>query len=135
MKLSAKQAAQRVGKSTPTITRAIKNGRLSANRNDKGGYEIDPSELFRVYPPKDDSSNAQPLTQPVKCNDMQPPTLPPENNALQKEIELLRERIEDKDSVIDDLRQRLDKESEERRKLTAMISDQRKSIWKKIIGK
>lgn len=50
MKLSARQAAKKVGKSVPTITRAIKSGTLSAEKNEKGGYLIDPAELFRVYP-------------------------------------------------------------------------------------
>jgi hypothetical protein len=43
---------------------------------------------------------------------------------LVKEIELFRERLADKDNVIDDLRRRLDTESEERRKLTALLTDQ-----------
>lgn len=51
MKLSANEAAKRVGKSVPTITRAIKSGKVSAEKTDAGGYLIDPSELFRVFPP------------------------------------------------------------------------------------
>lgn len=50
MKLSANEAAKRTGKSVPTITRAIKTGRISAEKNDAGGYLIDPAELFRVFP-------------------------------------------------------------------------------------
>jgi hypothetical protein len=48
------------------------------------------------------------------------------DSALVTEIQLLRERLADKDSVIDDLRHRLDSEAEERRKLTALLTDQRK---------
>lgn len=33
-----------------TLARAIKAGRLSATRTPVGNYEIDPSELARVYP-------------------------------------------------------------------------------------
>jgi len=50
MKYSAKKAAEAVGKSVPTITRATKSGKLSAEKTPGGGYSIDPSELFRVYP-------------------------------------------------------------------------------------
>ena len=54
---------------------------------------------------------------------------PSDPGALQREIELLRERLADKDGVIDDLRQRLDTEAEERRRtqaqLTALLTDQR----------
>ena len=37
----------------------------------------------------------------------------------------LRARLADKDAVIDDLRRRLDAEAEERRRLTAILADQR----------
>ena len=50
MKLSASEAAKRTGKSVPTITRAIKSGKISAERADSGSYLIDPAELFRVFP-------------------------------------------------------------------------------------
>lgn len=55
--LSARKAADAVGKSVPTITRAIKSGKLSATVLDGGGYEIDPSELFRVWPAVTSDSN------------------------------------------------------------------------------
>lgn len=51
MKLSANEAAKRTGRSVPTITRAIKSGKISAEKTGAGGYLIDPSELFRVFPP------------------------------------------------------------------------------------
>ena len=50
--LSLREAAQQAGTSKSTILRAIQSGRLSATRTDDGGYDIDPSELFRVYPVK-----------------------------------------------------------------------------------
>lgn len=49
MKLSASQAAKKTGKSVPTITRAIKSGKISAKKTGSGGYEIEASELFRVF--------------------------------------------------------------------------------------
>jgi hypothetical protein len=49
--LSLRLAAQETGTSKTTILRAVKAGRLSATRDDKGGYQIDPAELHRVYPP------------------------------------------------------------------------------------
>lgn len=51
MKLSASEAAKQTGKSVPTITRAIKSGKISAERTEVGGYLIDPAELFRVFTP------------------------------------------------------------------------------------
>lgn len=48
--LSLREAAQLCGRGKSTIQSAIKEGRLSAGRNEKGGYQIDPSELHRVFP-------------------------------------------------------------------------------------
>jgi excisionase family DNA binding protein len=44
------EAARATHTSKSTITRAIRSGRLSATRTDLGTYDIDPSELNRVYP-------------------------------------------------------------------------------------
>ena len=50
--LSLREAAKGAGTSKSTILRAVKAGRLSATRTDDGGYNIEPAELFRVYPPE-----------------------------------------------------------------------------------
>ena len=50
MKYTAGQAAKAVGVSTATITRAIKRGKVSASKDDNGSWQIDPSELHRVFP-------------------------------------------------------------------------------------
>lgn len=44
-------AARAAGVSKSTIHRAIKRGTISARSKDVGGYEIDPAELHRVFPP------------------------------------------------------------------------------------
>jgi hypothetical protein len=51
MKHTAGTAAKAVGKTKSTITKAIASGKLSAFKNDSGAWEIDVSELHRVYPP------------------------------------------------------------------------------------
>ena len=51
-------AAKEVGKSKPKISKAIKTGRLSAKKVGQG-YEIDASELFRVYPKATQSEPAK----------------------------------------------------------------------------
>jgi excisionase family DNA binding protein len=50
--LSLREAAQQVGLNKSTIFRAIKAGRMSAQRADTGDYEIDAAELFRVFEPR-----------------------------------------------------------------------------------
>lgn len=111
------QAAKATGRSKPTISRAIKTGAISATKNEDGSYTIDPAELHRVFPSISLSSNDNP--------EILRSETPASQATLQREIELLRERLTDKDVVIDDLRRRLDAEGEERRRLTAILTDQR----------
>ena len=50
MKHTAGTAAKAVGRTKSTITKAIASGKISAIKNNKGAWEIDASELKRVYP-------------------------------------------------------------------------------------
>lgn len=128
MKYSASKAAEAVGKSTATITRAIEKHRLSAVMGENGAWEIEASELYRVFPPK---SPANPS--------MQSDEKPRNADALQVELQLMGEKLRSASALNDrladevsDLRQRLDdaaarseRDAEERRKLTAILTDQR----------
>ena len=48
--LTLNQAAKAATKSKSAVLEAIRSGRLSAIRNDLNQWQIDPAELFRVYP-------------------------------------------------------------------------------------
>lgn len=61
--ISIAEAANRTKVSKSTLLRAIKNGKLSAVKNDNGGFEIDPSELHRVYPKSHDAAPTQQMAQ------------------------------------------------------------------------
>jgi hypothetical protein len=115
MKLSLGQAAKEVGLDKSTLSRAIKRGKLSAQRTDSSGYEIDPAELFRVFPPA--SQKPQRLS---PSPDITTDTLL-ENRELRSKLEAAELRLRDKDDEIRDLRHRLDTESDERRRLTLML--------------
>jgi excisionase family DNA binding protein len=120
MSLSAKEAAARVGLTKPGLLKAIKQGKLSATKDQNGHWRIDPVELFRVYPPVSSSTH-----QPEGNSFHQHTPEYTENIvSLQREVALLRERLADKDDVIADLRHRLDVEAEERRRLTHLLTDQ-----------
>ena len=82
MYLSLGQAARETGKSKSVISNALKSGRLSGVRNGKGEWEIDPSELFRVFSPQNGSENG-------KKNDLERFSTP--ENAL---VELLKEQLQ-----------------------------------------
>lgn len=116
MSYSLSQAATATGKDRSTIQRAIKNGKISALLNDAGTYQIDPAELHRVFP-----AVAMPDAPPIALQQSATATqseTESENRELRAKVELLRE-------MVDDLRGRLDKEAEERRRLTLLLTDQR----------
>lgn len=91
--LSLSEAASAAGIAKSTIWRAIKAGRISASRTVTGSYEVDPAELFRVFPatPKDgDLKQAAMAVAPVAMA-----ALESQVNALKEVSSLLREQVED----------------------------------------
>lgn len=116
--LSASAAAKAVGKSIPTITRAIKSGKISAKSLDSGGYEIDPSELFRVYPAVTRNPN-------VKSNALENESSH-ETRKLQAKIEVLQaEKLEAAQARIAELEKERDKWQEQAERALRIITDQR----------
>jgi excisionase family DNA binding protein len=132
MAYSLGQAAEAAGVSKTTLRRAIRSGRLSATRRDDGSYEVEPVELHRAFPSPGDG--AAPVARHGADND---------TGGLRVEVEMLRERLAEKDDVIRDLRTRLDAEAEERRRLTLLLTDQRpgaqpaarRGFWRRLFGK
>ena len=123
MKYTLSQAATATGKNKATIQRAIKSGKISAIKNSSGAYEIDPSELHRIFP-----ATAQRVAQHNISNDTQRPdkhdkTMQMKLNLLEAERERERDQLQ---STIDDLRTRLDR-SEER--ITALLPAPSKRSW------
>lgn len=129
MKHSLATAAIATGKAKATIHRAIKSGKLSASFNN-GVYEIDPAELHRVFSPV---SVERPVIQEMRQTDTDNETA-----LFKQEIEFLRQQLEREKELNRDLARRLDDEAAERRKLTALLTDQSERIsnaselWRKV---
>jgi hypothetical protein len=124
------QAAKETGRSKSTIHNAIKDGKLSAHRRDDGVFEIDASELHRVFP------------QNTKVVETGTDT---ERLLLQQKIEFLERELTIKDDFVRELSRRLDSESEERKRLTLLLTHEQEQpktvvkkdnlLWKKLFGK
>jgi hypothetical protein len=128
-KVSLSEAARLTGKARQTIHRHIDKGKLTKEIDGTGSPVLDVAELERVY-----GTLQQPNLSPT-VPEIQHETAN-NDNLLQRELELLREERERErnqfTNQIDDLRRRLDAEAEarriegeERRKLTAILTDQR----------
>jgi hypothetical protein len=57
-------AAAAVGRNKTAILRAIKAGKISVSKDENGEWQIDPTELHRIYPPLRSAS--------MRDDDMQP---------------------------------------------------------------
>lgn len=91
MKYTAGEAATATGMNTATITRAIKKGRISATKSETGAWQIDPAELHRVFPALAGKHLRQDQMQGDARLDQEESKSV--NNALQGEIEAMRERL------------------------------------------
>ena len=96
--LTLNQAAREAGRSKATLLDAIRGGRLSAPKDELGRYQIDPAELFRVYPPTAQRPDVETATDP-----MLPTT---ETALLQQKVELLERIIQGIENERNDLRRR-----------------------------
>ena len=137
MKYTLSQAATATGKNKATIQRAIKSGKISATKNSSGAYEIDPSELHRIFP-----ATAQRVAQHENAtmrNTAKKDENLSENSALRRVAELERElavaeerkngiegQMHHLSETVDDLRKRLD-QSEGR--VTALLAAPPKRSW------
>lgn len=136
MTLTPAQAAAAVGMTKAGIIRAIHKGKLSATRNEDGHFEIDPAELFRVYAPVATGGNSD--------DEVDGNATDHQAESLREKVEMLERMLRDKDDVIADLRNRLDAESDERRKLTLMLTTTQqpatpseakpKGFWARLFG-
>jgi excisionase family DNA binding protein len=118
--INVRSAAKLTGKDRSTIIRAIEEGRLSASRDDRKRYLIDPAELERVYGS---------LRSPDEHSDERSDAVPQSASAdamraagLMREVELLREMLDRDRRSFDEertfLRGMLERQTEQVKRLT-----------------
>lgn len=143
MKYTLSEAAAATGKNKATIQRAVKSGKISAPKGESGSYEIDPSELHRVFPPI--TQRVAPQHNATIRNGTKQAEMPTDFNALQhiadleKELAVMEERkngLEEQKrhltDTVEDLRKRLD--SSEGRVLALLNDPRPKGFWKRLFG-
>lgn len=139
------EAAKAVGFSKPTLSRAIKNGKLSAKRLDDGSYSIDPAELERW---KDANGHRNGAVKRIATR-KETPEISRETSALQDEVEKLRAQVQSDqrergflEQRIEDLKERAERAERKEDQLHALLVDQRpqatveprKGFWGRLFG-
>ena len=90
VKVSVREAVKHYQVSRPTLMKHLKSGKVSANKDGQGTWEIDQSELTRVYKSRVkteslDQSNLATPNNPINSN---------ENSLLQVKLDAAMETIE-----------------------------------------
>jgi hypothetical protein len=132
MAMSLAEAAAATGVNRSTLFRAYKSGRMSATRTDTGQIEVDPAELFRVFPPVAPHQGAQEdMHQRAQATDAHDNAL--QAGALTIEIKMLRE-------MLDTMREDRDAWREQAGKITAALpapvvpQPTRRPWWRRLAG-
>jgi hypothetical protein len=124
-KISIRDAVSKFQVSRPTITKSLNNGNISGEKNSKGVWMIETSELSRVYKAR------------TPLHDKEHPNLTTVNmgeNTLENQY--MKGKLEALESYVDDLKEQRNK-AENRAEIaearvTALLSDQgvkRRSWW------
>ena len=135
MKLTLGQAAKHAGRAKGTMSKALKNGQISAEKDDKGRWQIDPSELQRWM-------DANPLLNASE-NQGATPVETHENaigdSALSTEVKMLREQMDKLEAMhererqtlvsqVEDLKVEAERRSREHMQALAVLTDQREKV-------
>ena len=135
MKLTLGQAAKHASRAKGTMSKALKNGQISAEKDDKGRWQIDPSELQRWM-------DANPLLNAPE-NQGATPVATQENSignsALSTEVKMLREQMDKLEAMhererqtlvgqVEDLKVEAERRSREHMQALAVLTDQREQV-------
>ncbi len=119
-KLTQAQAARAAGVTRTSIWRAVRKGKLSAERMDDGSWRIDASELLRVYPHADLAHAANGGDSGTRARSSDERTVPG-NTVTQGEVRALRDYIDELRRDKERLEREVAANAEERSRLLSML--------------
>jgi hypothetical protein len=132
--LTLAEAAKETGLTKPAIFKAIKSGKISASKDERGQWMIDPAELFRVYDPVSKKKTVEPQTENL--------SLLLKLKELESKLEVTDKRLLDRDREIDDLRAQRDHWRTQAEQITRLLTDGREhenkkksGVWAWLLGK
>jgi len=117
MYLTLSQAAKEIGKSKGTLSKAVKNGKLSvAKKDEDGSFQIDPAELFRAFPKQEKQDRTGSTERNATPESTKNSGFEQNENALERAyvstIEDLRRRLDNAEKRLDQERQEAREERE-----------------------
>jgi len=96
-KITLRKAVELFDVSRPTLTKALKSGKISGEKDGKGVWSVDPSELSRVYKPRHkEQENEHPI----------------EHQGNSTDFSYLQGKVDALEAQVDDLKAQRDKAEE-----------------------
>jgi TolA-binding protein len=126
------EAAIACGKSKSTLSKAIKSGKISAFKNDHGAFEIEPSELFRLYPPTPPPIE-QNTIETVGVEQKETPKNTNNIEMLEAKLQMANERIDE--LKLDKEKLEIDKEQWRQQATNLLAAPDRRGLLQRIFGK
>jgi len=123
--VSIREAVKIYQVSRPTLTKALKNGKVSGVQDDKGQWQIDPAELARVYQPRTDSM--------AKSGQDKPDNFTNKNTNLPGEVDTLKTRLaeaEQRAAVAEALAEERGKHIEDVRRMLPAPQEAQRPGWR-----
>ena len=116
-------AAAACGVNKSTILRAIKNGKISATKDEHGQWQIQPVELHRTYPPRTEAGTPE-------CNG----THSDASAVLQGQLDGLRQVTDLLRAQLEDVREDRDRWRSQAEAVARQLPDQRprKAWWRRL---
>ncbi|WP_423212645.1 helix-turn-helix domain-containing protein [Paracoccus yeei] len=126
-RLSINEAAKRFDVSRPTLLKHLKSGQISGEKVDGKGWQIDTSELVRVYQPR---GTAGPPDLPSVANDLAA-DLRAENERLRTALAVAEALAEDRKRILDETLKRLPRPDDDVQPIPA----QRLGLWARLFSR
>ena len=142
--LTLGQAAKQSGLSKATLSRAIRDGKLSAQKStDTGSFKIDPAELCRyaeaakVLRATSETEDEKQTATPSKASETVSETALEQRVALIEERhrrELAEQRLADLKAALEEMRAQRDKWQEQAQRLALAPPAAPRGLWRRLFG-
>jgi len=123
--VSIREAVKIYNVSRPTLTKALKSGKLSGSQDGKGQWQIDPAELARVYQPRTDALE--------KSGEPEQVNFTSQNTHLSGEVDTLKARLaeaEQRAAVAEALADERGKHIEDLRRILPAPQEAQRAGWR-----
>lgn len=134
MGIALAEAAKQVGISRVGLLKSIKRGKVTAEKNVHGEWEIEPAELFRAYPPVKQVTGDK-IDEVTVSNTLESKMLQDKIDAQREQINDLREQLAKAEGREAKILKMMDEQITNMRMLTDQRTGNRTGFWSSLFGK